>query len=259
MGFLFGTAFAVFYALFGIPLGKLADVWTRRTLIAVSLAFWSAATARLGPRAQLHRTRCGTHRRRHRRGRRHAGGLLAAHGLLPRRASRDGARALLERHLSRRGARPVDRRADRRSLGRGVSGRRRRPSDWRGWQVAFFVVGTARTVARALGPRRCANRCAARWTRGRSPPEAAPVPRARSRTRAPCCRPRRCGACARSGAGARGLAINGAAALAIRDRRRRAQRRDQRPEAVDRDGHRSLRRVLLGAGSAASRRGQRAR
>jgi MFS family permease len=45
MGFLFGTAFAVFYALFGIPLGKLADVWTRRTLIAVSLAFWSAATA----------------------------------------------------------------------------------------------------------------------------------------------------------------------------------------------------------------------
>ncbi len=45
MGFLYGTAFAVFYALFGIPLGKLADVWTRRTLIAASLAFWSAATA----------------------------------------------------------------------------------------------------------------------------------------------------------------------------------------------------------------------
>ena len=45
MGFLYGTAFAVFYALFGIPLGKLADVWTRRTLISVSLAFWSAATA----------------------------------------------------------------------------------------------------------------------------------------------------------------------------------------------------------------------
>jgi MFS family permease len=45
MGFLYGTAFAVFYALFGIPLGRLADVWTRRTLIAVSLAFWSAMTA----------------------------------------------------------------------------------------------------------------------------------------------------------------------------------------------------------------------
>jgi MFS family permease len=48
MGFLYGTAFAVFYALFGIPLGRLADVWTRRTLIAVSLAFWSAMTALSG-------------------------------------------------------------------------------------------------------------------------------------------------------------------------------------------------------------------
>ena len=31
MGFLYGTAFAVFYALFCIPLGRLADVWVRRT------------------------------------------------------------------------------------------------------------------------------------------------------------------------------------------------------------------------------------
>ena len=33
LGFLFGTAFAVFYSLFGIPLGKLADVWSRKKLI----------------------------------------------------------------------------------------------------------------------------------------------------------------------------------------------------------------------------------
>jgi hypothetical protein len=48
MGFLYGTAFAVFYAIFGIPLGRLADVWDRRRLIAWGLAAWSAMTALSG-------------------------------------------------------------------------------------------------------------------------------------------------------------------------------------------------------------------
>lgn len=48
IGFLYGTAFAVFYALFGIPLGRLADVWTRRTLIALGLSLWSLMTALSG-------------------------------------------------------------------------------------------------------------------------------------------------------------------------------------------------------------------
>ena len=48
LGFLYGTAFAVFYALFGIPLGRLADVWDRRKLIALGLAVWSVMTALSG-------------------------------------------------------------------------------------------------------------------------------------------------------------------------------------------------------------------
>lgn len=44
IGFLYGTAFAVFYALFGIPLGRLADVWVRTRLIALGLCAWSLMT-----------------------------------------------------------------------------------------------------------------------------------------------------------------------------------------------------------------------
>ena len=48
IGFLYGTAFAVFYAVFGIPLGKLADVWSRKSLISLGLSFWSLMTALSG-------------------------------------------------------------------------------------------------------------------------------------------------------------------------------------------------------------------
>ncbi|MEO9462057.1 MAG: MFS transporter [Marinomonas sp.] len=45
LGFLYGTAFAIFYALFGIPLGRLADSWKRIRLMTLGLTLWSAMTA----------------------------------------------------------------------------------------------------------------------------------------------------------------------------------------------------------------------
>lgn len=48
LGFLYGTAFAVFYAVFGIPLARLADVWTRKSLISIGLFFWSMMTTLSG-------------------------------------------------------------------------------------------------------------------------------------------------------------------------------------------------------------------
>jgi MFS family permease len=48
LGFLTGFAFAVFYTFAGIPLARIADRWSRRSLIAISLATWSLMTAASG-------------------------------------------------------------------------------------------------------------------------------------------------------------------------------------------------------------------
>src|ERR1035437_2587588 len=48
LGFLYGTVFAVFFAVFAIPLGRLADAWDRRRLIAWGTAFWSLMTVLSG-------------------------------------------------------------------------------------------------------------------------------------------------------------------------------------------------------------------
>lgn len=48
LGFLGGAAFAVFYALFGIPLGRLADNWHRVKLLSIGLTLWSLMTALSG-------------------------------------------------------------------------------------------------------------------------------------------------------------------------------------------------------------------
>jgi MFS family permease len=48
LGLLYGTAFAVFYALFGVPLGRLADSWARTRLMALGLFGWSLMTVASG-------------------------------------------------------------------------------------------------------------------------------------------------------------------------------------------------------------------
>lgn len=48
LGFLYGTSFAVFFALFGVPLGRLADTWNRVWLVALGLVGWSLMTSASG-------------------------------------------------------------------------------------------------------------------------------------------------------------------------------------------------------------------
>lgn len=48
MGLLAGFAFVVFYTIAGIPIARWADRGSRRSIIAIGLAFWSAMTAACG-------------------------------------------------------------------------------------------------------------------------------------------------------------------------------------------------------------------
>lgn len=41
IGFIYGTAISVFYAVFSIPLGRLADVWVRKRMLAICIGAWS--------------------------------------------------------------------------------------------------------------------------------------------------------------------------------------------------------------------------
>ena len=45
MGLLTGLAFALFYATLGVPMARLADRWSRRNVLAISMAVWSGTTA----------------------------------------------------------------------------------------------------------------------------------------------------------------------------------------------------------------------
>jgi len=48
LGFLTGFAFAAFYTVAGLPIARMADTGTRRTIIAIGVAVWSVMTAAQG-------------------------------------------------------------------------------------------------------------------------------------------------------------------------------------------------------------------
>jgi len=48
MGLMMGLAFAIFYALMGLPIGRWADKYSRRTIIGVGIFLWSIMTALCG-------------------------------------------------------------------------------------------------------------------------------------------------------------------------------------------------------------------
>ena len=48
MGLLSGIAFAIFYAIFGIPVSSWADRGNRRTILSIGIAVWSVMTAVTG-------------------------------------------------------------------------------------------------------------------------------------------------------------------------------------------------------------------
>jgi len=61
-GLLMGSSFAIMYAVAGLPLGRLADRFSRRAIIAGSVLFWSLATCAGGLSksfAQLFASRMG--------------------------------------------------------------------------------------------------------------------------------------------------------------------------------------------------------
>src|SRR5262249_46319835 len=48
LGLLGGIAFAIFYALLGIPVARLAERWNRITIISTAVALWSVMTCLCG-------------------------------------------------------------------------------------------------------------------------------------------------------------------------------------------------------------------
>ncbi|MEJ1966684.1 MAG: MFS transporter [Gammaproteobacteria bacterium] len=95
---LLGAAFSLTYAIAGLPIARLADRMNRRNLVAICLAFWSAATMACGIAQSYTALLLAAHGHRHRRIRIRARILVDRQRFLPARES-----GLRHRHAGHRG------------------------------------------------------------------------------------------------------------------------------------------------------------
>jgi MFS family permease len=95
-----GFAFAIFYTVMGIPLGRMADRYSRRNLIAIGITFWCLMTAACGLArnyTQLFLARVGV-------------GVLHDQRPVPARSARARHRRVFRRPAGGFGVGPADRR-----------------------------------------------------------------------------------------------------------------------------------------------------
>ena len=184
IGFLYGTAFAVFYALFGIPLGRLADSWYRGRLIAIGLGMWSSMTVLSGFASNftmLAAARIGV-------GIGEASASPAAYSMIsdrfPKGEAGDRTLHLFERSLYRRRAQPADRRFRHQPLDRGLARSGQRAARPRRLAGGLPRRRSSRPAARTVGDdaARAAARRLRRTCRSRS---SDPAPGANSAASSP--------------------------------------------------------------------------
>ena len=140
MGLLYGTVFALFYAVFSLPLGRLADGWVRTRLLAFSIFGWSVMTALAGFAngfGMLAVSRLGVGIGE--ASAQPAGMSLLADSFPKERRGMISAAMAIAVALGL-GAALVDRRHDRRRLGRALAGGGGAPLGLKGWQAAFIVA-----------------------------------------------------------------------------------------------------------------------
>ena len=187
MGLLYGTVFALFYAIFSLPLGRLADGWVRTKLLSISILGWSVMTALAGfangfGLLALSRLGVGIGEASSQP----AGMSLLADSFPKEKRGMISAAMAIAVALGLGAALFVggDRR---RQLGCGLAGRRRRAARAQGLAGGVHRRRSARPAAR-LAALAAARAGARRRRRHRAAPRSAPVPRQRAARSSRSCR-----------------------------------------------------------------------